>query len=168
MRYERVPPAVLRGLFEEMRGADNHDFIVVVNTTVEEGGLLQCSSLSGEPIDNEIGETLVDLWYWVSDNAPEPEDLNDYAVCFGDDGLNALYLRGEEAVIGVGYLDGACCPKGMMMASLIAYCFALVNLDTDERLAHNAFTHLPFVQEIGLSQSFFTKAERLVFEGTDA
>lgn len=162
--YDRVPASVIGKLFVELRGADNDDCFVIVDTMSEERHLVQCSCLNGAPVTYETGETLVDLLYWVEDNAPKSDELDDYAVCFGEEGLNAVYLRGDESVIGVGYLDCACCPKGMMMASLIAYCFALLNVDNDERLMSNAFSYLPFESAIGLSQYFYAMAEGIMLD----
>lgn len=162
--YERVPTDVLCSLFEELRGANNDDYLLILNTSADEGRVIQSGYLGGRGLDEEVYENLSNLYDLVDDNAPEPDELDTYAVCFGDNGDNAVFLRGERDVIGCAYHDSEDCPKGMMMASLIAYSFALINADSDETLAQNAFSYLPFETAIGLSQYFYTKAEEIVFD----
>ena len=161
--YRRLPPEIIARLFEEMRGANNDDLVLILNTSREEDRVIQCTHLkSGTP--EESKERLLGLFDLIYDTAPEASDLDDWAVVFGDDGNNVVYLRGSDSVLGFGYSDAAECPKGMMMAVLVAYCFSIYNMDADEPLAKLAFESLPFLPAVGLSQHFLSYADRLVFE----
>ena len=158
-RYRRVPPFVVARLFEELRGMDNNDYVLIVNTSAEEGRVIQSGCLSGVDANDEVMEHLADLYDYLDDNAPDSLASNDWAICTGDDGLNAVYLPGAQGIVGVGYSDSADCPKGMMMAVLTAYCFALNNVDVDRELARFAYGNLPFAPSVGLSRHFFAFAE---------
>ena len=62
----------------------------------------------------------------------------------------------------VGYYDNAKSDKGIMMAALILYIFAIINMDKDQDLAKTVYNYLPFNKEVGCDFSFYNYADDLV------
>ena len=49
-----------------------------------------------------------------------------------------------------------------MMAALILYVFAIINMDKDQDLAKTVYNYLPFYKEVGCDFSFYNYADDLV------
>lgn len=162
--YTMLPSHVVCALFEEMRGGNNDDNLVVLTFRDgedgnREGRILQASNLSGRAIDQELGMQILALVGFVEEVAPQDLGLTGVAVVTDGDGYSAAYVRGERGVVAVGYDDSMRCPKGTMMAVLLMYAFAQVNCGFDEELFRNAFNYLPFDPGVGLDWHFFEFAD---------
>jgi hypothetical protein len=95
--------------------------------------------------------------------APESLRPAQVLVARDDERLrSAVFVSGADCIVGVGYEDHARCPKGTMMAALLLYVLAGLNMGRDMTLFKNAYNYLPFVPEIGLSYHFFEFADDLL------
>lgn len=161
--YTLVPPRVVTLLFEEMRGGDNEDYLTFMEFRDGEAQGFSNSYLGGAPLDMERAEHLLDLQDFMIEAAPESLRPAQVLVARDDERLrSAVFVSGADCIVGVGYEDHARCPKGTMMAALLLYVLAGLNMGRDMTLFKNAYNYLPFVPEIGLSYHFFEFADDLL------
>ena len=159
--YAPVPGALVREIFYDMRFHDIFDFATFVVS--RDGSCTTIARISmGDILDlMEEGELSAAEQFAVS-NVPTLERASDIRCVSGDDGLSAVYALGDGAVYGVSYKDHGNSPKGLMMAALLLYAFAVVNLNVDRKLFLNAYAYLPFVPQIGLGYEFFADVDHMV------
>ncbi len=161
--YTLVPPRVVTLLFEEMRGGDNEDYLTFMEFRDGEAQGFSNSYLGGAPLDMERAEHLLDLQDFMIEAAPESLRPAQVLVARDNEWLrSAVFVSGADCIVGVGYEDHARCPKGTMMAALLLYVLAGLNMWRDMTLFKNAYNYLPFVPEIGLSYHFFEFADDLL------
>lgn len=159
--YNVVPKSLALQIFQDLRGKDCRDCASFVVRREGESHLLGTISIGGDKTLTD-GYRMRECCEFALANVPKIVRASDVRVVKEDDGHSAVYVRGDEAVFGVCYYDNAKSAKGAMMAALLLYAFAFLNMFIDFDLFKNAFSYLPFVPSIGLDIRFFLNVEELV------
>lgn len=161
--YNVVPTSLAERIFKDMRGKNRRDYAAFVVRREGEDRFVSDVSLSGSR-DMSDAPGLLGCRDFALAHIPKLVRGSDIRVVEGSDGYRAVYAKGEDATFGVCYLDSADTPKGLMMAALLLYAFAMLNMFVDYELFKNVFSYLPFVPKIGLDFRFFLHVEDLVDE----
>ena len=154
---------VIKELFEELRGGDNSDYVDIAEFSKGEETLIQFAGLDGEAPNPGKANVMLGLRDFVTENTPDDlSSMGGISARRDDRGNNAVYAQGDGRIVAVGYYDNAKSDKGIMMAALILYVFAIINMDKDQDLAKTVYNYLPFYKEVGCDFSFYNYADNLV------
>lgn len=154
---------VIKELFEELRGGDNNDYVDIAEFSKGEETLIQFAGLDGEAPNPGKANVMLGLRDFVTENTPDDlSSMGGISARRDDRGNNAVYAQGDGRIVAVGYYDNTKSDKGIMMAALILYVFAIINMDKDQDLAKTVYNYLPFYKEVGCDFSFYNYADDLV------
>ena len=120
---------VIKELFEELRGGDNNDYVDITEFSKGEETLIQFAGLDGEAPNPGKANVMLGLRDFVTENTPDDlSSMGGISARRDDRGNNAVYAQGDGRIVAVGYYDNAKSDKGIMMAALILYVFAIINI----------------------------------------
>lgn len=161
-----VPSKTISGLLSELRGKDDHDYMAIVEkANTGEENLVQFTALNkAEQASADQSVMRPNLQNFVSSSIPTDFGKTGTKAIKGEGGYSAVYVAGNNGLIGVGYYDNMHSSKGLKMAALICYLFGLLNMHTDQKLAERVFYYLPFSDTVNCDWTFVEWADELFIQ----